>query len=92
MGMFDNVNFVMGCPECGTKMTDFQTKEAQCTLGLVEIEDVYNFYTSCYYCGCWVELDRPYVERVGEPSEPKTIGDATKIGYIIRHRKRGEKF
>lgn len=92
MGVFDNVNFTMDCPECGTNMTGFQTKESQYMLGLVEITDVHNFYNMCYKCNTWVELDRPYQEVERGHLPPKTLKDAESIGYVLRHRKRGEKF
>lgn len=92
MGMFDNVNFTMKCPECGEDMTDFQSKDGHCTLTLLEIEEVDNFYTSCYECGCWVDLTKPYVHTDRDYPPPKTLEDAKALGFVLKHRKKGEKF
>ena len=51
MGMFDYVNYKMKCPTCGAEMADFQTKDLGCTMAVVEITEVLNFYDSCRKCG-----------------------------------------
>lgn len=43
MGMFDYVNFKMKCPECGTEVASFQTKDLSCNHCGVWIE----FFRDC---------------------------------------------
>jgi len=56
MGMFDYVNYECDCPYCDTKLPDFQSKDAECLLRLIEPSEVENFYTMCDNCGAWVEF------------------------------------
>ena len=35
MGMYDYVAFEMDCPECGARVTDFQTKSTGCFMETV---------------------------------------------------------
>ena len=69
MGMFDNVNYEMDCPNCGARLTDFQSKDGDCCLGMLELVEVNNFYTSCDKCGTWIEFNRK------EPTNPVPIED-----------------
>ena len=56
MGMYDIVKFETQCPECGETLNDFQTKETDCTLSVVEPFDAEIFYTSCPKCNAWVDV------------------------------------
>ena len=57
MGMYDNVDYKADCSECGTPLSDFQTKDTDCTLSTVSVYECRNFYTSCDSCGSWNEFD-----------------------------------
>ncbi len=56
MGMFDDVKFKMKCPKCKTKMDNFQSKDGDCAMFLLEFWEVNNFYDSCHNCNTWVEF------------------------------------
>ena len=56
MGMFDYVNYEATC-DCGEKLTDFQSKDGPCELGMVEPYQVKTFYTMCGKCGRWHEWE-----------------------------------
>ena len=59
MGMFDYVNYEMDCPKCGTKVSEFQSKDGSCILAKLEFYEVDNFYTFCPECETWIEFTRP---------------------------------
>lgn len=58
MGLFDSVNFRMPCPTCGRQLSDFQSKDGPCLMGIVEPLEVSNFYALCPGCRTWVEYTR----------------------------------
>ena len=57
MGMFDHVEYGAPCYKCGEKLTDFQSKDAQCMMGVLEPKDVRCFYTICEKCQTWNEYE-----------------------------------
>ena len=59
--MYDYVRFSMPCPNpnCDAILDGFQTKDTDCTLDIVSIQEVYEFYTMCDACGSWIEFIRP---------------------------------
>ncbi len=64
MGMFDSVNYECDCPVCGARVTDFQSKEGECDLLLLEPKDVDYFYSSCDKCKTWIDIHaKPATER-----------------------------
>lgn len=65
MGMFDYVDVDVNCPNCGTKIEEFQTKDTDCTLAKVDVIEVDNFYGDCEKCGTWVEFDRKIERKPG---------------------------
>ncbi len=65
MGMFDYVDFVMDCPKCGEKVTDFQTKDKEQNLQWVHPREVENFYSSCNKCKVWIEFVKGWKMKVG---------------------------
>ena len=58
MGMYDDVTYEMNCPDCGTKVDGFQSKDGPCSLLTLSIGQVYNFYASCPKCDRWIEFNR----------------------------------
>lgn len=84
MGMFDYVNYECECPECGGKVSGFQSKDGECLMDTLETKDVSNFYSSCDECGGWIEFERiPSVNfrmtvTEKEDGERKVIHDHTK--------------
>jgi len=68
MGMYDHVNFETTCPQCGGKVTDFQTKDGPRMLSNMEIWEVNNFYSSCTKCKIWIEynIDDHYIMKLKE--------------------------
>ena len=57
MGMFDFIEFEATCP-CGEVITDWQSKDGPCELGLLKPLMVSNFYASCKNCGRWHDYHR----------------------------------
>jgi len=57
MGMYDNINFEMPCPNCKTKIEYFQSKSGSCLMNTLEFWEVENFYAGCSYCNTWVEFN-----------------------------------
>lgn len=57
MGMFDYVKYEAKCKNCGTELKDFQSKDHDCLLNMVEPSQVDNFYTKCDKCGTWHEYN-----------------------------------
>lgn len=71
MGMFDDIEYNVPCPICGTPLTHWQSKSAGCNLDrLTPAElweqreddetattpDLVDFYQDCGKCGTWVEI------------------------------------
>lgn len=80
MGMFDEVNFVTDCPECGARMDGFQSKDLGCQLERVEPDALLNFYSHCRACGTRVEFTR--MPAAGEPREvPLTEAEVLALGF-----------
>lgn len=50
MGMYDIVNYEAHCPNCGYRVTEWQTKELNCEMKLLEPWEVNYFYTYCGKC------------------------------------------
>lgn len=57
MGMFDNVDYKYDCKECGTELTDFQSKDGDCNLLTITPDKVSYFYTTCNKCGSWHDFE-----------------------------------
>ncbi len=56
MGMFDYVDFECKCPQCGTKVDGFQSKDGDCSLSKIDFFMVDNFYSSCPKCGLLLQF------------------------------------
>ena len=79
MGMYDDIIFEDTCPTCGSKVTGFQSKDAECNLDKLNYWEVRNFYAPCRKCKTWIEYDlegeRPriplkrYKKTIEEPAE-----------------------
>jgi len=54
MGMFDYVEFVCECPNCGTEVEDFQTKDGY-SLSAIQPHECQSFYSECPNCGTWID-------------------------------------
>jgi hypothetical protein len=54
MGMYDHVKYKGKCPNCGSVMTDWQTKDGMCVLSVLDPEAVDTFYAVCEECGKFV--------------------------------------
>ena len=83
MGMYDNVNYEMNCPRCGSKIDDFQTKNLGCNLIQIEIQDLpgkAEFYSQCKKCGLWAEFNfddpafREHKRKIAEMFSKKKDG------------------
>lgn len=62
MGMFDWVRVKARCPYCGEvfESSEFQSKDAECELAVIEWNTVDSFYGDCpnKKCGKWLEFSR----------------------------------
>ena len=64
MGLFNHVDYRMSCPECGSIITDFQTKDESIVslcMETVSLNKIRCFHGSCDNCGLWINfvLKRP---------------------------------
>ncbi len=50
MGMFDHVEYEADCPSCSMPLTDWQSKEGNCILDILQPFDVTEFHTFCTSC------------------------------------------
>lgn len=55
MGMFDYVKYEDNCPLCGTPIEEFQTKDGDPFMNVVNPEDVRHFYGQCEKCDKWFD-------------------------------------
>ena len=53
--MFDYVNYKALCPNCGTEIVRWQTKDGCCVAESLETWEVESFYSSCPKCGAWID-------------------------------------
>ena len=58
MGMYDNVRLEIKCPNCGSTVSGFQSKDGPCDLRTLKFYEVNNFYSECDHCGCWIEYNK----------------------------------
>ena len=56
MGIYNNVNFEMNCPECDAMITQFQTKEGEGIFDTVEFHTINNFHAICPRCQALIEF------------------------------------
>ena len=70
MGMFDHIKLTIKCPKCGNLVSNFQTKNNDCTMASLEFWQVDHFYSNCDNCDIWIEFN---LKR--EAREKFTIGD-----------------
>lgn len=66
MGTFDwvNVPVEIACPKCEKALTGgWQTKDTDCLMVKVELDEVDTFYTSCRECGEWVQYHRKQITK-----------------------------
>jgi hypothetical protein len=89
MGMFDDVNFKMPCPECGKEVTGWQTKDTDCTMAQVEPDATNNFYAPCEACGCWIEFYRNEVHDKPKREVPLTVEEIRALGFRMEVRDGG---
>jgi hypothetical protein len=54
MGMFDYINFKANCPECGTEITNWQSKNGKCALEVLEPWQVKVFHALCNNCKTFI--------------------------------------
>ena len=69
MGMFDNVRHKANCPECGSEMTGWQTKDReQPMLETLDPLDCVCFYDSCRNeeCGAFVTMFRKRAKSIDD--------------------------
>jgi len=57
MGMFDYVKYKAPCKKCGEELTEWQSKDGECSLSIIEPKDVNRFYTDCKICKSWNEYE-----------------------------------
>jgi C4-type Zn-finger protein len=56
MGLYNYVNFETTCPVCQAMIKQFQTKEGECNMDMVDFNQVNNFYAICPNCQTFVEF------------------------------------
>ena len=83
MGMFDYVNFEMDCPNCGSKVAGFQSKDRSCLLDNIDPDLVDEFYSSCGSCSLWIELSRDGPIYKKPRDSPYTLNEAISLGFSV---------
>lgn len=83
MGMFDHVHFEMDCPNCGTRVTGFQSKDYTCELETIEPDALQNFYSSCKKCKAWIEFSRPLPKGSPLREKPLTLEEVVAMGFEL---------
>ena len=58
MGMYDHIDYECVCPACHGKVKNFQSKDADRQLDLLQPNEVDNFYSDCSKCHLWVEFNK----------------------------------
>lgn len=64
MGMYDTVPLKIECPSCQYILEEFQTKDLDNCLELVDYRDLLNFYTACPNCNAWIEFNRKQAQNL----------------------------
>lgn len=82
MGLFDYVNVSMPCPECGTMLPEFQSKDRVCQMETVEPDALMNFYTNCQQCKEWIQFARPSAPIRPHRSTPYTREEVEAMGFV----------
>lgn len=81
--MFDYVNVEMPCPNCGTHLRGFQSKDGACNMDTIEPEDVSRFYCYCQDCGHWIEFARAVPEPTELRASPQTRSQVEAMGFSL---------
>jgi hypothetical protein len=55
MGMFDYVAYETPCYNCQEPIKEWQTKDGDCVMAKLSVEQVRNFYGLCQKCKKWNE-------------------------------------
>jgi len=92
MGLFNYVHFEMDCPNCGSKITMFQTKDGICDMTKVEPDELCEFYTPCRVCDHWIDVSRPPKEPAPLRDKPLTLDEIKAMGFKVACMTRKEKF
>ena len=74
MGMYDNIDFEMGCPVCGAVLNSFQSKDGPCLMDTLDVDDVDQFYDLCHTCKTFITFNR----KVSKQHTTKFIKDVKK--------------
>ena len=82
MGMFDEVHFEMPCPNCGTLLDRFQTKDAACEMDTLEPDGLGRFYTLCK-CKHRIEFLRPQPPGHTLREKPLTREEVEAMGFVL---------
>lgn len=56
--MFDYVKLKTKCPDCGSEVSGYQTKDLDCSLSEVNFWECTRFYSSCDKCHSWIEYEK----------------------------------
>jgi hypothetical protein len=73
MGMFDWVNFACDCPNCGSPVGGFQTKDGDCLLEWVDTPKIENYYSNCEVCDYWIEYNNGVLNLVHPHNNEKEL-------------------
>ena len=87
MGMFDNVNVRIDCPNCGETVEDFQSKDSYCELGTIDPTRIDRFYGTCDNCNLWIEFLKPIDERRSpHRKEPFNLKEIHELGFVLANK------
>ena len=83
MGLFDNVNVKLPCPDCGTQVEGFQSKDRDCILDTIDPNCVKSFYSSCPNCERQIKYRRNVPMRKAR-SRPFTLYEIEDLGFELQ--------
>ncbi len=86
MSMYNMVNAVIYCPNCGATIRDFFTKEGQLELKKVDPIGIDYFYCACQDCKQQFEFKKECTSTVEARSMPFTLRELTGLGFRLSQR------
>jgi hypothetical protein len=86
MSMYNMVNAVIYCPNCGATIKDFFTKEGQLETKKVDPIGINYFYCACLDCSTWFEFKKECTPTTVARDAPFTLKELTELGFRLYQR------
>jgi hypothetical protein len=86
MSIYNLVNVIIYCPNCGSTITDFFTKEGHLELKKVDPIGIDYFYCSCLYCKSSFEFKKECTPKTVARDEAFTLKELTGLGFRLSQK------